>query len=434
MRTGKYEQLLNRLYSLQRRGMRLDLEGTRAILKRVGHPQRRISSVLIGGTNGKGSTSSLLASILTAAGYRVGLLTSPHLIDFRERIRISGVCIPKTEAHELLRSIVPMAEDEGHSFFETMTAIAFRHFRNRGVDFIVAEVGLGGRLDSTNVLNPQVSVITGIAMEHRHILGPTLGAIAREKAGIMRKKRPVVTAATGAGLKRLEEIAGTLGSPLLRVGKDVKLRSRFLSRAGTVFSSYGRDGAAQPAKNLFLALRGRFQIRNAGCAILACTGLRSSGFRIPDDAIESGLRDARWPGRLEEWGRDPLFLFDVAHNPQAAGQLVEAMDTVYGGRGIVAVVGMVTEKDHRAFLRKLAARVRHIVFTQASSPRALPATELKQRLPSGRIGWSTRHTVPQAIREAVSLVRNDELVCVTGSFYTVGESMSYLGIGVTEKI
>lgn len=434
MRRAEYERLLRRFYSLQKRGMRLNLGGTRTILKKVGDPQKRISSVLVGGTNGKGSTSALIASVLKAAGYRTGLFTSPHLLDFRERIRVSGECIPRDEACDLLKSIVPMAEKGGHSFFETMTALAFRHFRDRDVRFIVAEVGLGGRLDSTNVLNPRVSVITGIAVEHSHILGSRLRSIATEKAGIMRRGRPVVTAATGAGLERLEEVSAALGSRLLRVGRDIRLRSRLLSRAGTVFASHENSGAYSRSRNLFLGLRGRFQVKNAGCAILACSCLRDAGFHIGDDSLQAGLRDARWPGRLEEWGWNPVFLFDVAHNPQAAGRLIEALNTIYEGKEIITVVGMVAEKNHRAFLKKLAGRAKHIVFTQASCPRALPARELKERMPAEFASWSLREGIPQALEEALSLAQNDELVCVTGSFYTVGEAMSCLGIRVSERI
>jgi dihydrofolate synthase/folylpolyglutamate synthase len=434
MHSAKYDQLLRRFYSLQKRGMKLNLDGTRAILKKVGSPQRRMSSILIGGTNGKGSTSALVASILKAAGHKAGLLTSPHLIDFRERIRVSGECVSLEETHELLKFLVPKAEREGYSFFETMTALAFRHFRDRDVRFIVAEVGLGGRLDSTNVLNPKVSVITGIAIEHSHILGSTLGLIAAEKAGIMRKGRPVVTAATGAGLQKLEEISDALGSRLLRVGKDISLRSRLLSRAGTVFSCYGPGRTNSRPRHMFLGLKGKFQIRNAGCAILACSSLGDAGVPISHEAIESGLRDAKWPGRLEEWGRDPVFLFDVAHNPQAAGQLVEAMNTIYRRKDIIAVVGMVEEKDHRAFLKKLAGRVKHIVFTRASCPRAFPPRELKDRMPPGPASWSIKERIPRAIEEAASMAQNDELVCVTGSFYTVGEAMSHLRMGVMENL
>ncbi|UCF79650.1 MAG: bifunctional folylpolyglutamate synthase/dihydrofolate synthase [Candidatus Eiseniibacteriota bacterium] len=435
MRRAKYEQLLRRFYSLQKRGMRLDLEGTRAILRKVGWPHRSIASALVGGTNGKGSTSAMIASILKAAGHRVGLLTSPHLLDFRERIRVSGECVPKEEVYELLQFLVPAAENDGHSFFETMTALAFRHFRDRDVDFIVAEVGLGGRLDSTNVLNPRVSVITGIAIEHSHILGRTLRSIATEKAGIMRKGRPVVTAATGPGLDRLEEVSAALGARLLRVGQDLRLRSRLLSRAGTVFTSYHRDGRARESpRDLFLGLRGRFQVRNAGCAILACRGLSDGGFPVSSDAVEAGLRDAQWPGRLEEWGREPVFLFDVAHNPQAAAQLVEALDTIYASREVIVVVGMVAEKDHRAFLRRLTRRAKYVVFTQAKCPRAISAHELSERAPSGFSRRSVEDSVSGAVEKALSLARNDELVCVTGSFYTVGEAMGHLGLRVRERI
>ena len=440
MRGTEYERLVKRFYSLQKRGMKLSLDGTRALLRKVGRPEKHLPCVLVGGTNGKGSACSLISSVLKASGYSTGLYTSPHLIDFRERIRISGECVSKNEAHELLKFLVPVAEREGNSFFETITALALRHFKDRDVDIVVAEVGLGGRLDSTNVLSPLVSIITGIAVEHRHILGHTLRTIACEKAGIMRRKRPVVTAAQGTALDAIRGVSELLDSQLFVVGKDLELRTRIVSRAGTVFSASVAvfPGFSKQYKtewpDLYLGLRGRYQVRNAGCAILTCWKLRDSGFSVSDEAIERGLRDADWPGRLEERGTHPLVLFDVAHNPQAAAALAEALATIYRERKVVAVIGMVDDKDHRAFLRRLLPRVRHAVFTQARTPRALPARELARRAPVAVRGRSVRDSLPRAIEEAFRIAGDDELVCVTGSFYTVGEAMTCLGIGIKESI
>ncbi|MCX5801641.1 MAG: bifunctional folylpolyglutamate synthase/dihydrofolate synthase [Candidatus Eisenbacteria bacterium] len=455
MRGTEYDRLVGRFYSLQKRGMKFSLDGTRTLLKTVGRPERHFPSVLVAGTNGKGSTCSLIASILKAAGYNVGLYTSPHLIDFRERIRISGECIARNEAGELLRFLVPIAEKGGHSFFETITALAFKHFKDTKVELVVAEVGLGGRLDSTNVLSPLVSIITGIAVEHSSILGTTLRAIAAEKAGIMRKGRPVVTGARGEALEALAEISTSLASPLSVVGRDIRLRSRFVSRAGTVFSATASSARRSPTRrgpqpgnvhaadgceyktrwtDLYLRLRGKRQIRNAGCALLACSHLENRGITIGKEAIEAGLRDAEWPGRLEERGWKPLVLLDVAHNPDAGNALSEALATIYRGKNVVAVVGMVQDKDHKTFLKRLLPRVRHVVFTQASTPRALPACELKSKGPSTFSKWSVKDSVPRALDEAFSLAGDDELVCVTGSFYTVGEAMDCLGIGVRECI
>jgi dihydrofolate synthase/folylpolyglutamate synthase len=258
MRQARYERLVRRLYSLEKRGMRLDLGGTRSLLKKLGNPQKRFSSVLVGGTNGKGSTCSFISSILTCAGHHTGLYTSPHLVDFRERIRVSGGCIPREHALELLGAVVPMGERGGHSYFETLTCAAFRYFGDRKVPVVVAEVGLGGRLDSTNVLSPMVSVITGISIEHSHILGTTLSAIAGEKAAIMRRGRPVVTAARGKALETIEKRAAAAGARLLRVGRDLRVTRKFASRAGSVFSARlagsvaGTDSAA--ATDYFIGL------------------------------------------------------------------------------------------------------------------------------------------------------------------------------------
>lgn len=431
MRAANYESLVRRLYSLERRGMRLSLDGTRSFLKKLGNPERHCASVVVGGTNGKGSTCSFISSILTSAGYTVGLYTSPHLLDFRERIRVSGRCMSREHARELLRRVVPAGERGGYSFFETMTAAALRYFRDQKVDVVVAEVGLGGRLDSTNVLSPLVSVITGISIEHRHILGPTLAAIAGEKAGIMRKGRPVVTAAGGMALRALEEKARAKRARLVRVGSDLSLRTLLVSRAGNVFSVVAGPNAG---RHYFTGLRGRFQVKNAGSAILTSWCMGKQGFPSTEVALEEGLRRARWPGRLEEWGTNPVFLFDVAHNPEAASNLRDALRTLYPGRGVVAVVGMVQDKDHGGFLRRFAPFTRHVVLTQPSCERAIPAERLRQSMPPGAASCSVVPNLAQALEAAISKVRKDELVCVTGSFYTVGEAMDCLGIGVAESV
>jgi dihydrofolate synthase/folylpolyglutamate synthase len=429
MRAPQFERLVRRLYSLEQRGMRLDLGGTKSFLKKLGNPERHFSSVLVGGTNGKGSTCSFVSSILKAAGYRVGMYTSPHLVDFRERVRVSGCCIPRDHAYDLLKTVVPVGERGGYSFFETMTAAAFRYFRDRDVELAVAEVGLGGRLDSTNVLNPLVSLITGISIEHSHILGSTLDAIAGEKAAIMRRGKPVVTAARGVSLQALERRAQATGAGLLTVGRDIRLRTMLLSRAGTAFSARG-PGRAR--RNYFTRLAGQFQVRNAGLAILACSCLGGRGFPVSEADMERGVRTTGWPGRLQEWGRDPLFLFDVAHNPEAGASLANALSSLYADRKVIAVVGMVEDKDHAGFLRRVLPCVRHVVFTQASCERALSADRLKEKMPSGTRRWSVVPRVREALSLAASLAGKDELVCVTGSFYTVGEAMESLRIGVTE--
>jgi len=441
MRQARYESLVRRLYSLEKRGMRLSLDGTRSLLRRLGNPEKGFSSILIGGTNGKGSTCSFVSSVLSSSGYAAGLYTSPHLVDFRERMRVSGRCIPREDALELLGTVVPMGERGGHSFFETLTAAAFRYFRDRKVPLVVAEVGLGGRLDSTNVLSPLVSVITGISIEHSQILGSTLSAIAGEKAGIMRRGKPVVTAARGVALETIENRAERIRARVLRVGRDLRVTEKFVSRAGSVFSARlaaSRAGTGtRSSADYFVALRGRFQIRNAGCAILTASCLRELAVQVDDSALERGLAEAQWPGRLEEWGWNPSFLFDVAHNPEAAANLSEALSTLYAGKSVIAVVGMVQDKDHAGFLKKLLPCVRHVVFTQADCDRALPAAELKDRTPPGATGvrtWSIAPGVPDALDAALSMAGNDELVCVTGSFYTVGEAMKCLGIGVRESI
>ena len=329
-----YTQAITYLYGLQRFGVKLGLENIRRLLAALGEPHRRFPSILIGGTNGKGSTASFLASILRASGCRVGLYTSPHLLEFTERIRVDGRAIAKVSVARLtneLRSIVADLFTSPHTsqlaprtpshptFFEVTTALAFLHFFRSNVDYAVVEVGLGGRFDATNVLDHELAVITNIALEHQDYLGKTLGAIAAEKAGIVREGKHVVTAVDAPeALAVIAEACRVRGANLVTVHAtcEWKIIESDLSGQRFVVSQAG-----EPTGEFAIRLLGRHQVTNAVSALASARLLRARGAAISERSIREGLRHARWPGRLQLIPGPPLVILDAAHNPAGAHAL-----------------------------------------------------------------------------------------------------------------
>ncbi|MBF8298552.1 MAG: folC, partial [candidate division NC10 bacterium] len=354
-----YPEAIAYLYGLQRFGVKLGLESIARLLQAVGDPHRRFPSILIGGTNGKGSTAAFLASILQAAGYRIGLYTSPHLLDFTERIRVDGQGISPAEVAHLtdeLRSLIPdlflAPRTFSHpTFFEVTTALAFLHFARTEVDFAVIEVGLGGRFDATNILDPEVAVITNIALEHQEYLGRTLGAIAAEKAGIVRKGSHVVTAADSP--EALAVIAGACraqGATLLdiRAACDWQISRSDLSEQHFILAQAG-----EPTGEFTIRLLGRHQVTNAATAIAAARLLRARGAHIPEGSIREGLRLTRWPGRLQLFPGHPLVILDAAHNPAGAKALRGFLEEQQFAGRLILVFGVLKDKDWTAMLQEL---------------------------------------------------------------------------------
>ncbi|MGH7429668.1 MAG: bifunctional folylpolyglutamate synthase/dihydrofolate synthase, partial [Candidatus Methylomirabilaceae bacterium] len=329
-----YSEAITYLYGLQRFGVKLGLDNIQQLLAALGDPHRRFPSILVGGTNGKGSTAAFLASILQAAEHRVGLYTSPHLLDFTERIRVGGQEIRKAEVARLtdeLRGLVadrfpaagtsplPPRPVSHPTFFEVTTALAFRHFLRSKVDYAVVEVGMGGRFDATNVLDPQVAVITNIALEHQDHLGKTLGAIAAEKAGIVKAGGHAVTAADAPeALVTIAEACRARGATLLNVHASCRWQIRGADRTGQRFVL---SQAGHPSGEFAIQLLGRHQVVNAVTAIAAARLLGEGGAAISEDAIRQGLRRTRWPGRLQFLHGRPLLILDAAHNPAGARAL-----------------------------------------------------------------------------------------------------------------
>lgn len=418
-------------------GMRLGRDRFAALLGRVGDPHRRLRCIHVAGTNGKGSTTTFIASVLQAAGYTVGAYLSPYVFDLRERIQINGRMIPRADFARwvtTLRShIEAVAEDPelGQTTeFELKTAVAFCWLAEQNVDFAVIEVGIGGQLDATNVIPPPLAaVITNIGLDHTKILGNTVEKIAAEKAGILKPGTGACVTAVppGPALAVIAEKARNCGVPLLRVAPE--------GTSGDIFATYRFDdtrrrvhlqvpGAELP--NLQLSLHGPFQAGNAAAAAAAVAVLRRSGVAVGDEALRTGLESATLPGRFQivrdgsEGG--PALVLDVAHNDDGARVLADALRAVFPDRRVVLVVGMSQTHEPESFLRTLAPRISRI-FVTAPLFRPRPVRDVAAAgLQLGMDVCSVMEPAARAIRAAWHAAQADEVVVVTGSFYTVGET------------
>jgi dihydrofolate synthase / folylpolyglutamate synthase len=411
------DAILSRLEAL---GIKLGLEWSRALLAALGEPQRRFPAVLVAGTNGKGSTAALTAAIADAAGYRTGLYTSPHLESVEERLRIGGRTIEPARFAALLADLVALAERETGSpptYFEAVTLAAFRWFAEERVDLAVVEVGLGGRLDATNLCDPVLSLITPIGFDHREYLGDTLASIAREKAGILRRGRPAL-----AWIEE-PEAAEAVRTAAAEVGADLRFASEEVRIESIV--SEGWTGQRVRLKtplrryDLQLALLGAHQAKNLGLAVRAAETLSEAGFeRIDARAIADGAAACRWPGRLEPLtlpdGR--RVLLDAAHNTAGAAVLAEFLDQI--GRPVDLLFGVLADKDYREMLSLLSPRARRIVLTAPPNPRAKDPAELAPLL-GEREGVLVEPEPARALDRALAL--GGEVLVVCGSIYLVGE-------------
>ena len=409
-----YQETLAYLSGLNPLGIRLGLEPIRALLARLGDPQQACPTVVIAGTNGKGSVAAMTAAMLTAAGFRTGLYTSPDLIDLRERIRIDGRMISRQEM-TCCAALVRGQVREEISYFEALTAMAFCHFQQRKVDIAVLEVGLGGRLDATNVTLPLVAVITNIALDHQAYLGNTLAAIAREKAGIVKQGGVCLTAARQRGVQDLlGAICRERGAQLHRLGKEIRIR---LGRDGT-FSYRGEQRRWQGLRSPF---PGRHQFANAALALGVVERLGRAGFAVDDRAVVAGLLASRWEGRLEVLRCRPTVLVDGAHNPAGAAALGRALRVDFPHRRLWLIFGVLGDKNHQAMARQLFPLAAGVFLTRPPSERASPPqalwAELKDRYP--RIEVVERPD--EALARALDWAGEEDLVCAAGSLYLVAE-------------
>ena len=384
------------------------------LLARLGNPQDAYKTVLIGGTNGKGSTAAILSSILTEEGMRVGLYTSPHLCDFRERIRIDGSMIEEEVLYGLINEVRGKAREDV-TYFEFATALAFLHFSRCTVDIAILEVGMGGRLDATNLVSPELSIITNVSLEHQAYLGDDLNSIAREKGGIIKERGVCITAARERKvINTLQEICRQRGALLYRIGRDMRVRRS--AQGG--FSYYGIN---RRYRGLTLSLAGRHQISNAALALAAVDLLAGRGMNIGDTAVIEGLRSARWEGRLELVSRDPRIVLDGAHNPAGISALCNALSADFSYRRLIVVFGVLRDKGYTAMLKKLIAMADVLILTRPREERAAPAEDLLSRSSPYHNHVEVIGDSKAALARARFLAGEGDLICVTGSLYLIGE-------------
>lgn len=461
-----YETAVAQMYALghelaQTPSHKFDLAHMRVLLVALGHPENNFPSVLIAGTNGKGSTAATLASILQASGLKTGLYTSPHLIRINERIRLNGEAIGDDDfamLHDVVDRTAERLVGEGDlpwhpSFFEMLTAMAFEYFARNHPDIVVLEVGMGGRLDATNVVQPRLSIITDIALDHQKYLGETIGEIAREKAGIIRRGGVVVT------LPQLPDANDVIGNAILdagaRAGNAVPYVPPVSPGSASCLSTDG--GKRTGIRNCYpldvmgtrimvdSPLVGRHQLRNLALAIAAAEELHIQGLdnqgvaKITPETIAQGIRETRWPGRFEvlpATGDNPEYVLDVAHNPAGAWALRSTLSGAYqdfgNGCEITMVFGVMRDKAMQEITEILFPIAGHVIVTHANNPRAASPDEIRQAAARVAVGTDIEvaENVASALNRARAVAGSAGLVVITGSIYIVGEAMRTLGISI----
>lgn len=416
------KEAIERIHSVYPTGCKNGLENMRALMGRLGNPQEKLTMVHVAGTNGKGSCCAMIERVLRAAGYKTGLYTSPYIEVYNERIRINGEPIAGDKLAALVESVWPAVEaceKDGVQIteFELGTALAFCCFAKEKVNVAVIEVGLGGRLDPTNIITPAVSVITEVGMDHMQLLGDTIEQIALEKAGIMKPGVPVV-------LGRQEKAARGV---LLAAAKGKELPILSLTAENVMEErtriTFDVAFGGERLKALTVSLCGRHQADNACAALGALLALKKKGFKIPTSAVRAGLADVHWPGRLEYFGR---VLLDGAHNDPGVRALCGYLDRWMPKENTVLISAMMRDKETEKMCQRLAARVRCVVCTQPNIPRAMPAGELAKEFEAQGIRAYAFAHVKDALEEARRLAGPEGNVVCAGSLYLIGEMRTVL--------
>lgn len=423
-----YAGTLDQLYRLERIGIKLGLDNIRRLLSLLGDPQRDLKAVHVTGTNGKGSVSASVASILGKAGHRVGLYTSPHLVRFNERIRVGGSPIPDGDVLRLWSGMQPaieamVAERSIYrpTFFEVTTALALEYFRERQVDIAVVEVGMGGRMDATNVIDGRVCVITRIGLEHTEHLGRTVERIAREKSGIIKPTSRAVTVNQDV-LPVIEEACRQVHAPLIVVGRDViaeRISQDLKGQRMRIRGAFGEFEVHTP-------LLGWFQIENVGTAVAAAVELRKTGIAVSDREIVDGIAATQWPARMQILRERPLVLVDGAHNGPAAEAVRVAYEELFPGRKCLLVTGILSDKDLPRIAAALGPLAAHVYACHPKSHRAYAPEEVAAVFRP----FAPVDIIPPvgvAIDAALRAAAPEDIVLIAGSVYTAGEALEHLG-------
>ena len=400
-----------------------DIGNTVALCNFLGNPQENTRCIHIAGTNGKGSTAHMLASILQEAGYKTGLYTSPHIKDFGERIRINGKMISQEFVSEFVERIKPAIAEIQPSFFELTVAMALEYFKQNQVSVAVIETGLGGRLDSTNIITPVLSVITNVGLDHTDLLGKTLHAIAGEKAGIIKQGIPVVVGeVTDETLPVFAETSAKMQSEMVLVTE--RYITEYISREGNLLLVNLKNVQSGTVEKLRLELEGLYQARNAATVLCAVDILRKTGWEISEDALHKGFESVRLNtglrGRWEVVSHKPYVVLDVAHNQDGFKTLVNQLEIQFHGKQWHIILGFVKDKDITGILEVLPQNA-HYYFTQAHIPRALQLKDLEQYARRYNLAGTAHENVNEAMKAALGMASDDDVVICCGSFYILSE-------------
>jgi dihydrofolate synthase/folylpolyglutamate synthase len=429
-----YRAAWDYLDEMQMHKIKLGLEAMQQILSRLGSPEQACPAVHVAGTNGKGSVCAMLRSIMTAAGYRTGLYTSPHLSSVRERFRIDAQYISETDFTRLMEQVRQGLDGDRITYFECTTTLAFSWFAENDCDLVILETGMGGRLDATNVVTPLLSIITTISLDHEQYLGDTIAAVAFEKAGIIKPEIPLISGVTG------EEAARVIGSRSDELQAPVSLRSRDfrLEAAGDNSWTWRNADNSVRVPGIVCGPGGAWQVDNTSVAVAGAVALRDSGYTIPDSAIINGIANTVWPARMELLeldrarfdmpsvqtapGAQLRFLLDGAHNPAGVEYLVQALREQISYRSLYVIWGSMGDKDYRDMLLEIAGLADTLLLTRAESERSATTTELAAALDQQQGKIVEQHPeMDRALQAVLSRATPDDLIVVAGSLYLVGE-------------
>ncbi len=434
-----YQQALDYIYSFidyervprPRHAANYDLRRMEELLGRLDNPHLKAKSVHIAGTKGKGSTAAMMASALTASGYTTGLNTSPHLHTFNERIRVGGELISEAELASLVERLKPEVEAVNRkatygqlTTFELMTALGFAYFELKAVDFQVIEVGLGGRLDATNVVQPEVCIITSISFDHTEVLGNTLAEIAAEQAGIIKPNSIVVASPHVDEVNRIiEQTCLTCRAELVRVGSDVTWQSLGFDFSRQSLRVKGRLASYE----LSIPLLGQHQLENAATAVAALEVLAERGFRISGDSITKGLAQVSWPGRLQVLSRRPLLVVDGAHNPDSARKLRQSLERYFDFDRAILIIGASSDKDIAGIVSELVPLFDKVIVTRSIHPRAMATAPIAAEFSQHGVEAQETDDISAALPLALTLAGGKDLICVTGSLFVVAGAIEQAG-------
>ena len=433
---NEYKDTLEYLYNLEKFGIVFGLKNIAWILDLIDNPHKKFKSVHIGGTNGKGSVASMLSYILKEGGYRIGKYTSPHLVSFTERITINEEEISEGDIVEITSYIREKIEREDSSrfftFFDFTTAMAFEYFYRKNIDIAIIEVGLGGRLDSTNVIEPLMSIITNTGLDHMEYLGNSITDIAREKAGIIKIRAPVVTGAEGIAVTVIKEIAEHQNSPFYELGRDFS----YCKKRNQVMTY---NGLTKNLEDVFVNIKGDHQFINTALALCAIEVISQFGFNVSEESIFRGLSQLKWHGRLEVVRKKPTIILDGAHNPDGMHALSEFLKTHYTEKKKILIFGVMKDKQYKKMLEEIIPLVDAAIITKPDMERALTPEELRTFIQSGefnKLSWLRDETaqplnrstvfytqnVKGALIKAREIANDNNLILITGSLYTIGEA------------